>query len=85
MSPSVDKIKESGMFSSEDKKKYTVNDIIKDARNNTKNSLSQLQIFMMPEKKNLRKLQLEPIKREDLLINLVSIISNYFSFPSLSY
>jgi hypothetical protein len=64
MSPSVDKIKESGMFASEDKKKYTLNDIIKDARNNTKNSLSQPQIMML-EKKNLRKLQLEPIKKED--------------------
>jgi hypothetical protein len=43
MSPSIDKIKESPYTSLEDKKKFTVNDIIKDARKDTKHLVPSLQ------------------------------------------
>jgi hypothetical protein len=43
MSPSIDKIKESPYISLEDKKKFTVNDIIKDARKDTKHLVPSLQ------------------------------------------
>ncbi len=46
----------------DEKKKFTVNDIIKDARKDTKMSNGG----MMNEKKVLRKLQLEPIRKEDV-------------------
>lgn len=63
MSPSIDKIREFQCNNSsinnslEEKKKFTVNDIIKDARKDTKLSVSASN-QSLGEKKILRKLQL---------------------------
>ena len=66
MSPSIQKIKEGGSYPGiDEKKKYTVNDIIKDARKDTKHTVSNSQPLMLNERKVLRKLQLEPIKKDD--------------------